>query len=74
MSNQTTDKLTSVLLNGKNYNVWVSQVTFGLIGRDKLEFVNGEFNIPVPVTSEEPTDDEKRAIKEWRKNDNSVTG
>jgi gag-polypeptide of LTR copia-type len=43
-----------------------------LIGRDKLEFVNEETTISVPVTSEEPTEDEKRAIREWCKNDNRV--
>jgi hypothetical protein len=52
-----------VLLDGKNYNIWVTQSTFELIGRDKLEFVNGEFTIPVPVTAEEPTNNEKRAIR-----------
>jgi gag-polypeptide of LTR copia-type len=50
MSTQTSDKLTSILLDGKNYNIWVRQATFGLIGRDKLKFVNGEATIPVPVT------------------------
>jgi hypothetical protein len=35
-----------------------------LIGKDKLEFVNGEFNIPVPVIVEQPTYDEKRVIRE----------
>jgi gag-polypeptide of LTR copia-type len=72
MSTQTSDKLTSILLDGKNYNIWVRQATFGLIGRDKLEFVNGEATIPVPVTPENPIEDEKRAIREWRKNDNRV--
>jgi hypothetical protein len=47
MTNQQADKLTSVLLNGKNYNMWVRQASFGLIDRDKIEYVN--YDIPVPV-------------------------
>jgi gag-polypeptide of LTR copia-type len=74
MTSQTTDKLTSVLLNGKNYNIWIRQATFGLIGRDKLVFANGEITILVPTTVGEPTDDEKRAIRERRKSDNKEAG
>jgi hypothetical protein len=74
MSTQTSDKLTSILLDGKNYNIWVRQATFGLIGRDNLEFANGETIIRVPVTPGEPVEDEKRVIREWRKNDNKVAG
>jgi gag-polypeptide of LTR copia-type len=58
------------MLDGKNYHMWARQVTFGLIGRDKLEYVNGENLISVPKVSGDPTEEEKRAIKEWRKNDN----
>jgi hypothetical protein len=61
-------------LDGKIYNIWVRQATFGLIGRDKFEFVNGEIIIPVPTTVGEPTDAEKRAIIEWCKSDNKVVG
>jgi hypothetical protein len=43
-----------------------------IISRDKLEFVNGEAIISVPVTPEKPTEDEKKAIREWCKNDNRV--
>jgi hypothetical protein len=64
MSTQTSDKLTSILLDGKNYNICVRHAIFGLIGGDKLEFVNGETTIPVLVTLGEPTKDEKRAIRE----------
>jgi hypothetical protein len=35
-----------------------------LLGRDKLEFVNGEITIPVSVTIGEPIEDEKRDIRE----------
>jgi gag-polypeptide of LTR copia-type len=64
MTNQSIEKLTSVLLDGKNYNMWARQVTFGLIGRDKLEYINGEFTMPVPTIRGEPTEDEKRVIRE----------
>jgi gag-polypeptide of LTR copia-type len=72
MTNQSTEKLTSMLLDGKNYNMWARQVSFELIGRDKFEYVNGEFTMPVPTIMGEPTEDEKKAIKEWRKSDNRV--
>jgi gag-polypeptide of LTR copia-type len=56
MTNQSTDKLTSVLFDGKNYNMWAKQVSFGLFGIDKFEYVNGEFTMPVPSIMEEPTE------------------
>jgi gag-polypeptide of LTR copia-type len=52
--------------------MWARQVSFELIGRDKLEYVNGEFTMPVPTIMGEPTEDEKKAIREWRKSDNRV--
>jgi hypothetical protein len=61
-----------VLLDDKNYNMWARQVSFGLIGRDKLEYINGEFTMLVPTIMGELTEDAKRAIKEWRKSDNRV--
>jgi tetrahydromethanopterin S-methyltransferase subunit G len=64
VTSQTTHKLSSVLLDGKNYNILVKKVTFGIIDRDKVEFVNGEITIQVPTTVGEPIDDEKRAIRE----------
>jgi gag-polypeptide of LTR copia-type len=74
MTNQSSDKLTSILLDGKNYNIWARQASFGLIGREKLEYVNGEIPMPVPNVAGAPTKEEKRAIREWRKNDNRVAG
>jgi hypothetical protein len=53
---QNIDKLTFVLLNGKNYYLWVRQATFGLIGRDRLKHVNGEKTITqlsIPPTEPE---------------------
>jgi gag-polypeptide of LTR copia-type len=52
---QPIEKLTFVMLTGKNYHLWVRQATFRLIGRDKLELVNGER--PAPITK-----------KNWRAN------
>jgi hypothetical protein len=67
----TNDKLTSVLLNGNNYQVWVRQATFGLISRDKLEHVTGDKKrlIPAEATA---TDVEKTSIKKWDKDDTLV--
>jgi hypothetical protein len=61
-----------MMLNDKNYHLWARQATFSLIGRDKLEHVNGENPIPIPKISGEPTKQEKRAIREWHKNDNRI--
>jgi gag-polypeptide of LTR copia-type len=60
MSNQAVERLTSVLLDDNNYNIWAKQVTFELVGRDKLEYVNGEISMHKPVAAEAPTEDEKR--------------
>jgi gag-polypeptide of LTR copia-type len=49
------EKLIYVMLNGKNYHLWARQATFGLIGQDKLEHVNGENPIPVLKVSGDPT-------------------
>jgi gag-polypeptide of LTR copia-type len=74
MTNKNSDRLTPILLDGKNYNVWAKQTSFGLIGREKLEYVNGEITMPVPKTTGDPTNDEKKAIREWKKNENRVAG
>jgi gag-polypeptide of LTR copia-type len=74
MSNQAIERLTSVLLDGKNYNMWARQVSFGLVGRDKLEYVNGEITKPVPRSVGALTEEENKALKDWKKNDNKVAG
>jgi gag-polypeptide of LTR copia-type len=74
MSTQNTEKITSVMLNGKNFNMWARQATFGLVGRDRFEFVNGDITMPVPAVVGAPTVEEKVAIREWRKRDNQVAG
>jgi gag-polypeptide of LTR copia-type len=61
---QPIERLTSVLLTGKNYHPWTRQVTFELIGRCELEYVNGGKPGPVPKISGEPTEDEKKALRE----------
>jgi gag-polypeptide of LTR copia-type len=67
---QNIEKLTSVLLNGKNYHLWIRQATFGLIGRDRLEHVNGEK--PMPQLSIPPLAPEMKAVKAWMKDDNQT--
>jgi hypothetical protein len=58
----TNDKLTSLLLNDNNYQVWVRQATFGLISRDKLEHVTGDKPKPI-LAGATATDAEKASIK-----------
>jgi gag-polypeptide of LTR copia-type len=70
MINQQADKLTSVLLDDKNYNMWVRKVFFELISRDKLEYVNGDITVLIPEEAGAPTEEEKKGIKEWKNNDN----
>jgi gag-polypeptide of LTR copia-type len=65
-------KLISVLQTGKNYHLWARQASFGLIGRDKLEYVNGEKPIPVPKKPGDPIDNEKKALREWQRDDDKV--
>jgi gag-polypeptide of LTR copia-type len=74
MTNQSIERLTSVLLDGKNYNMWAIQVSFGLIDRYKLEYANGDLTMSVPGISDAPTEDEKNVIREWIKGDNRVAG
>jgi gag-polypeptide of LTR copia-type len=69
----TNDKLTSVLLNGNNYQVWVRQANFGLISRDKLDHVTGDKKRPIPAGAA-ATDAEKASIKRWDRDDTLVIG
>jgi gag-polypeptide of LTR copia-type len=58
---QPIEKLTFVMLTGKNYHLWVRQATFRLIGRDKLELVNGER--PAPIIKKKLESQQKRRRK-----------
>jgi hypothetical protein len=69
----TNDKLTSVLLNDNNYQVWVRQAIFGLISRDKFKHVTGDKKRPIPAGAT-ATDVEKASIKKWDKDDTLVIG
>ena len=37
---QNHEKLTGVMLNGKNYHLWARQVNFALSGREKSDHIN----------------------------------
>jgi gag-polypeptide of LTR copia-type len=52
---QINEKLIGVMLNGKNYHSWARQITFALIGRDKVEYITGEMPISVPALTGAPT-------------------
>jgi hypothetical protein len=71
---KTLKKFTLVMLNGENFNMWARQATFGLVGRDRFEFVNGDITMSVPAAAGGPTAEEKVTIREWRKRDNQVVG
>jgi hypothetical protein len=66
MTNQQANKLTSILLDGKNYNMWVRQASFGLIGRDKIMLiVTSQYQYPKRLVSQpkrrrRPSESEKR--------------
>jgi hypothetical protein len=61
---QPIEKLISLMPTGKNYHLWARQAIFGLIGRDKLELVNSEIPAPIPKKLGEPTEEEKKALRE----------
>ncbi|KAJ3706649.1 hypothetical protein LUZ61_010354 [Rhynchospora tenuis] len=67
-----TNKLTSELLNEKNYMSWAKSVTFALSGRGKLGHVTGTKTRPVPAKPSEPTDEENQKIEEWQTADHCV--
>jgi gag-polypeptide of LTR copia-type len=69
---QPSEKLTGIMLNGKNYHSWARQITFALTGRDKLEYVTREMPPPVPATAGAPTAEETKKLREWRKGDHLV--
>jgi gag-polypeptide of LTR copia-type len=74
MSNQTVERLTSMLLDGKNYNMWAKQVSFRLDDRDKLEYVNDEITKPVPRSAGALIEEMTKSLKDWKNNDNKVVG
>jgi gag-polypeptide of LTR copia-type len=41
MDVNTSLKLTSILLNGKNYQIWAKAARISLKGKDKLGYING---------------------------------
>jgi gag-polypeptide of LTR copia-type len=67
---QNHEKLTGVMLNGKNYHVWARQVIFALSGREKSEHIDSEDK--APKQSVPPTEPEKRALARWKVSDHTV--
>jgi gag-polypeptide of LTR copia-type len=49
----TSLKLTSLLLNGKNYQAWAKSDRISLKGKDKLGYINGTRPRPVTITEAE---------------------
>jgi gag-polypeptide of LTR copia-type len=69
---QINEKLTGVMLNGKNYHSWARQITFALTVRDKVEYITGEMPISVPALAGAPTAEEQKKLRAWRKDDHLV--
>jgi hypothetical protein len=44
--------------------MWTRQVSFGLVDRDKLEYVNGKITKPTPRIVEALTEEENKALRE----------
>jgi hypothetical protein len=61
-----------VILTSKNYHLWTRQATFELIGHDKLELINGERPAPISKKIGEPTEEEKKSLGQWQRDDNNV--
>lgn len=59
-----THRLTTVLLNGENYQSWARSATISLIGRGKIGFINGEIKSPRDKTNPQ--------FKEWQMIDSLV--
>ncbi|KAJ4781016.1 01P13-2 [Rhynchospora pubera] len=66
------NKLTSELLNERNYLSWAKSVTFTLSGKGKLGHVTGTKTKPTPAKPSEPTDEDNRKIEEWQMADHCV--
>ncbi|KAJ4794256.1 01P13-1 [Rhynchospora pubera] len=58
-------KLTTILLNGSNYQQWAHAVNIALEGRGLLEFITGEFEKPNQIAK-------PKEYKQWRKFDCQV--
>jgi gag-polypeptide of LTR copia-type len=56
---QQTEKITHIVLNGKNYMPWIHTITIGLIGRSKLVYITGEQSKPIAINPNFPTAQEK---------------
>ncbi|XP_078169212.1 uncharacterized protein LOC144563603 [Carex rostrata] len=67
---QSHEKLTGVMLDGRNYHVWARQVIFSLSGREKSEHIDPENK--APKQSNPPTEPEKRALARWKVSDHTV--
>jgi gag-polypeptide of LTR copia-type len=60
---QINEKLTGVMLNGKNYHSWAKHITFAVTGRDKVEYITGEMPIPVLALVGAPTAEEQKKLR-----------
>ena len=67
---QNSEKLTAVVLNGKNYHVWARQVNFALSSREKSNHISKDYS--VPKLSATPTESEKKELAKWRISDHTV--
>ena len=64
INGNTTLKLTSILLSGKNYSTWKNAAMKTLSARRALGYINGKKDAPIDISSEE--------YEDWTYNDNLV--
>ncbi|KAJ4753730.1 01P13-1 [Rhynchospora pubera] len=69
---QNQDKLTTELLNERNYPTWARAVSFALSGRGKIGHITGTKKKPVAAKPAVPTDEETKAIEDWQMSDHQV--
>ena len=67
-----TQRLTSTLLNGKNYLSWVRAATISLMGKGKFEFVNGKMKKLADEKDDKGLTIPNTKQDEWVMNDNLV--
>jgi gag-polypeptide of LTR copia-type len=65
MDINTSLKLTSMLLNGKNYQAWAKAARISLKGKGKLGYINGTRPRPVAITEAEEWEVQDSIILSW---------
>jgi transposase InsO family protein len=59
-------------LNSSNFSEWNGRISDALMERYLWEYANGECTKPTAARPEAPTDQEQKAITDWRRKDNAA--